>query len=136
MRAEIPDGAEPAITAQWRQRLVSEANKRGSWRKHEERRKTQRADARTQVHAAAGRRRPKLPIVIVATRISPKAFDSDDNLPMSFKHVRDGVHDWLKVDDGSDDVRWLYEWEQGKPHTVRIEIYQRAVVRTTIEEVA
>ena len=34
--------------------------------------------------------------------------DSGDNLPMSLKATRDGIADWLGVDDGDPSLVWHY----------------------------
>lgn len=50
---------------------------------------------------------PKPPIVITITRVAPGALDSD-NLASSAKHVRDGVADWLGLNDNDKRLRWEY----------------------------
>lgn len=69
-------------------------------------------------------RPPGLPVSVRLTRVAPRPLDSD-NLQRSLKAVRDGVADWLGVDDGCDEVRWFYaQAVDGRPHYVaaRIEI--------------
>jgi hypothetical protein len=48
----------------------------------------------------------------------------DDNLAAGFKAIRDGVSDWLDVDDGDGRLTWKYSQEHGAPKTyaVRIEV--------------
>lgn len=64
---------------------------------------------RTTVHNALAQvaQPPELPLTIVLTRIGPKMLDTD-NLAGGFKAVRDGIADWLHVDDGSDQLDWQY----------------------------
>lgn len=69
----------------------------------------------------ANPRRPALPVVVRLVRISPRKLDGD-NLQGALKAVRDGIADWLGVDDGHDAVTWEYGQEQGKPACVRVEI--------------
>lgn len=47
------------------------------------------------------------PYVITLTRISPRKLD-DDNLRGALKACRDGVADWLGIDDGSELLTWHY----------------------------
>jgi hypothetical protein len=61
-------------------------------------------------------------LVVLLTRISPRELD-DDNLAGALKAVRDGVADALKVNDCDPRVVWLVDWEQGKKHEVRIEVF-------------
>ncbi len=58
------------------------------------------------------------------TRIAPRRFD-DDNMARAAKAIRDGVADWLDIDDGDSRVTWLYAQERGEPkqHAVRIEVF-------------
>lgn len=65
--------------------------------------------------------RPQLPCIIQITRIAPRALDSD-NMVASAKSVRDGVADWLGVDDGSPLIDWRYAQERGKPKTYGVRI--------------
>lgn len=51
--------------------------------------------------------RGELPAVVELTRISPGYLD-DDNLRGAFKAHRDGVADWLGIDDRDDRVQWRY----------------------------
>lgn len=53
-------------------------------------------------------RRPSLPLVVTLTRCSTGYPDSDQAVT-SMKHVRDGVADFLGVDDGSDEITWNVE---------------------------
>ena len=69
---------------------------------------------------------PAPPLLVTITRISPAELD-DDNLARSGKAVRDGVADWLGVDDRTKrgGVAWKYaEAQAGKGIygvTIRIE---------------
>jgi hypothetical protein len=49
-------------------------------------------------------------IEITLTRLAPRTLDSD-NLVGALKAVRDGVADWLGIDDGSDRIIWNYNQE-------------------------
>ena len=50
---------------------------------------------------------PPAPLTITITRIGPRRLDSD-NLAASAKHVRDGIADWLEIDDGDERLTWNY----------------------------
>jgi P2-related tail formation protein len=45
-----------------------------------------------------------------------------DNLQSGFKAVRDGVADWLGIDDGSQLVEWEYRQRPGTVKTYKVEI--------------
>jgi hypothetical protein len=62
--------------------------------------------------------------IVTLTRIAPRPLD-DDNLPRSFKAIRDGVADALGTDDSArSNLRWRYAQEKGPPkqYAVRIQI--------------
>jgi hypothetical protein len=67
--------------------------------------------------------KPALPCTIKITRIAPRALD-DDNLAGSQKHVRDGIADWLGVNDRDPRVKYEYAQRKGKKqeYAVQIEI--------------
>ena len=61
-----------------------------------------------------------LPCVVTLTRMSPRLLD-DDNLRQAMKATRDGIADWLGVDDRSPLIRWEYDQKQAsKYHAVRV----------------
>ena len=62
-----------------------------------------------------------MPVVITLTRVSPRELD-DDNLRPALKSARDGIADWLQVDDRDPRVKWEYAQERGKPKGVRVEV--------------
>jgi hypothetical protein len=66
--------------------------------------------------------KPKLPCIVVLTRIAPsRGLDPFDNLPSSLKGCADQVAQWLGVDDRHDD-RVCYECRQKRgPWGVSIE---------------
>lgn len=103
-------------------RTVSEANNRDHWSKKHARASEQRLKAFAFLRRAPT---PQLrpPCVVRLTRIgtTTKKLD-DDNLRSALKACRDGVADWLKIDDGSDLVTWEYGQEKGKVYAVRIEV--------------
>lgn len=60
----------------------------------------------------------------VAARKKRQRVLDDDNLASGFKATRDGVADWLGVDDGDKRLTWRYAQEKGAPkfYGVRIEV--------------
>ena len=66
---------------------------------------------------------PTPPLVITITRIGPRELDSD-NLAGSAKHVRDGIADWLMINDRDKRLQWKYAQEKGAPkeYGVRIRV--------------
>jgi len=104
-------------------RIQSVANKRMHWREMHRLAKTQRAEAHWAMHHAIGAL-PKRPMVITLTRIAPRQLDSD-NAVSGLKFVRDGVADWLGIDDGSPLLDWQYRQERGE-YAVRVQIARAA----------
>lgn len=107
-------------------RTISEANRASHehWRVRAKRAKEQRSLAVTLLKSAFGRgAKVAGRAAVTMTRIAPVALDSD-NLPMSFKHVRDGVADWLGINDRDPRIRWQYAQGRGAPwqYGVRIAI--------------
>lgn len=98
---------------------VSEANQRDHWAKRAKRAKKQRKWTWACLAQAHGLRGPA-PCTVRLIRISPRALD-DDNLRGALKAVRDGVADWLKVDDRDERVVWEYGQEKGA-QSVRVEV--------------
>lgn len=102
----------------------SEANQHQHWSQ----RYRQSGDQRPVVamvmhaHANAGGIRVQPPCTVQLTRLAPTSLDSGDNEAMALKHVRDGVADWLRVDDRDSRVTWVYGQEHAKHYGVRIEV--------------
>ena len=92
-------------------RIISEANQRGHWSKSASRKALHRNTARCILQSHA-RPHKDGPITITLTRIAPRVLD-DDNLASGFKAVRDGVADWLGIDDGSKRLTWVYAQRKG-----------------------
>ena len=96
-------------------RIISEANSRQHWRKAAARKRVHRMTARTvlQFHPKP-KGEPEL-FTITLTRVAPRKLD-DDNLASGFKAVRDGVADWLGIDDGSPRIKWQYAQHKSDGH--------------------
>lgn len=56
------------------------------------------------------------PIEVTLTRVGVRKLDSD-NLASAFKHVRDGIAEYVGVDDG--DERWTWNYAQRTPTKVK-----------------
>ena len=106
---------------------VSESNTRGHWAQRAKRAKSARGLAQLQLRSSLGPRPLDLPLVVTLTRVSPRGLD-DDNLRGALKAVRDGVADYLAIDDRDPRVTWAYSQERGprKTHLVRIAIMVRS----------
>lgn len=103
-------------------RIESSLNRREHWRVRANRNTSHRAAAFFALRAAVKRFDPAiLPCVVTITRIAPRALD-DDNLAGGCKSVRDGVADWLAVDDRDPRVRWVCAQRKGKPHEYSAEV--------------
>lgn len=94
-------------------RIVSVANLREHFMARAKRSKLHRSTAFTMLRAWG--RPPALPVTVTMTRIGGRKLDSDDNLRMGIKAAKDGVADWLGVDDANPGVTWLYAQTPGKP---------------------
>lgn len=100
-------------------KIESEANGREHWRKKAARVKSHRAVAQTILRVTAAR--PQPPCVITLTRIAPHTLDCD-NLASGFKACRDGVADWLGIDDGDKRLTWQYAQRKGRPKQYAAEV--------------
>ena len=67
---------------------------------------------------------PAPPLRITLTRIGGRRMDTD-NLSISCKHARDGVADWLGVDDGDERLEWVYAQAPGRPRCLRVQVDAR-----------
>lgn len=122
-------------------KTVSEANAREFWRARAERRAGQRAAVRKVLDEDFGRAKPALDLVeklasgqtvarlgqltVELTRIAPGELDADENLPMSFKAIKDEIADWLGLRTDRDKrVRWSFRQERSARgvYKIRIEI--------------
>jgi hypothetical protein len=103
-------------------RTQSEANLREHWAVRKKRAKSQRGTTAAACQAQLGTP-PAPPMRVTLTRIAPCRLD-DDNLAISFKHVRDGIADWLGINDRDQRIEWRYAQQKGAPKTyaVRLEI--------------
>ena len=90
---------------------VSVMNAREHWSKRAKRAKIHRTTARAMLAQWAGR--PELPITVSMTRISAGTLDGD-NLQSALKATRDGIADWLRLDDADPRVTWAYDQQRGK----------------------
>ncbi len=99
--------------------LVSEANRRDHYRTKGRRVKEQREHTRLVLNAAL-RARPTGVRTVTLVRLGPRAIRDDDNLVSACKAVRDGVADYLRVDDGDKRISWRYYQEPAHAHGVRV----------------
>lgn len=103
-------------------KIVSVANMRLHWAAKARLTKSQRERARKALEAVAKFGGvDALPVTVVLTRVAPRRLDGD-NLQSGFKAVRDGVADWLGVDDGHHLVDWQYKQRSAGPKVYRVEI--------------
>ena len=106
-------------------RTYSEANQREHYMAKARRAKAQRLQSALLLRHHFGRRVDLLAdpqaIRVTLTRLGARKLDKD-NLAGSFKHVQDGVADWLGIDDGSPILRWEYAQETGRRYGVRVRI--------------
>lgn len=101
-------------------KLVPGDNAREHWATRARRAKNHRSTAEMVLRSKFGRA-PELPLVVIITRVGRGRLDTD-NLAGSAKHIRDGIADWVGVDDGNEGYTWRYEQSRGEPAVViRIE---------------
>jgi len=102
---ELPRETDDGITVRIPLRLPSLANLREHWTRRARRAKEHRGVTRLLLSNTM--RPPELPLIVTFTRVAPRQLDSD-NLAISFKAVRDGVADWLGIDDADERINWRY----------------------------
>lgn len=103
---------------------------REHWARKAKRVKLQRSAAHLAMLEGAGLARQVVfkggerPLTIRLVRVAPRNLDSD-NLARSFKAVRDGIADWLGIDDGSPLLTWIYDQRRGnvKQYAAEVEVY-------------
>lgn len=105
-------------------RIVSESNMREHWAKKNTRRRLQHNAISLCVKPKLAF--VKLPCQITLIRIAPRMLDKEDNLPISFKAVKDKLAALLTGDDrpGRADsdprLQWKYEQKKGLPKSYSI----------------
>lgn len=101
-------------------RIISEANSRDHWCISSKRKKLHRTTARVMLQQHL---RPMSPsaVEVTLTRCGPRKLD-DDNLASGFKAVRDGVADWLGIDDGDERMTWRYQQRKSKAYAAEVAI--------------
>lgn len=91
-------------------RLVNPLNAREHWAEKARRNKLERSAAHWHLRAT-GKRPPAAPLTVHMVRLAQQRLDLGDNLSACFKAVRDGIADWLGVDDASPLINWTYGQE-------------------------
>jgi len=103
-------------------KIVSVANMRLHWAVKAKLVRDQRTRTRMSLAAVAqSSGLEMLPATVVLTRVAPRRLDGD-NLQSGFKAVRDGVADWLGIDDGNSLEDWQYAQRSGRPGEYAVEI--------------
>lgn len=110
------------IEVRMNMKIVSVANMRLHWAIKAKLAKDQRTRTRMSLAAVAQSSGAEiLPVTVVLTRVAPRRLDGD-NLQSGFKAVRDGVADWLGVDDGNGLIDWQYAQRSGRPGEYAVEV--------------
>jgi hypothetical protein len=105
---------------QWAIRLGGSLNVREHWRARTRRVKLERSLAALCCRSLS--KPTQWPVTVKLTRLGPRKLDSD-NVQGALKATRDGVADWLGVDDGDESkVLWEYGQEKGA-YGVRVEVF-------------
>lgn len=102
---------------------VSESNARGHWGKRAKRAKEQRGVVCLALRARLACLLEQAKLVVTIARVAPRELD-DDNLRGALKGVRDGVADWLEINDRDPRVSWAYAQERGgvRQYAVKIRV--------------
>ena len=102
-------------------RIQSSLNLREHWRVRANRNSSHRSAAWFALKAAG--RWTEFPCVVTLTRVAPRELDGD-NLQGGFKSVRDGVADWLGLDDNDKRIEWRYAQAKGeaREYAARVKI--------------
>ena len=109
----------PVQSCSWPARLSSSLNSRIHWSVRAKTAKAEREQAALMCRFKLTV--PRFPCVVRLTRVGPRKLDSD-NVQGCFKATRDGIADWLQVNDGDESlVRWEYGQERGA-YSVRVEV--------------
>lgn len=105
--------------------MVSEANRRDHWFVKRRRQKEQQEATHAALITLGADIRARLidspTITVRFVRIGGKRLDSD-NLVSGFKAIRDALAKWLRVDDGSDRLKWEWPVQEYGERAVRIEL--------------
>ena len=110
------------IEVRMNMKIVSVANLRMHWAVKAKLVRDQRTRTRMSLNAAAQSSGAEmLPVTVVLTRVAPRRLDGD-NLQSGFKAVRDGVADWLGLDDGNGLIDWQYVQRSGRAGEYAVEI--------------
>ena len=107
-------------------RTTNGANARTHWRVRAKKAKSERAMAAWEL---TQNRPPLLPARITLTRIAPRSLDAHDGLPISFKHIVDGIADAYGVRDNTPLIEWRYAQRRGEPRQYAVEIEIETVGR-------
>lgn len=91
-------------------KTISVMNAREHWSSRSKRAALHRATAKS-VMSRFGL--PALPVTVTMTRISTGTLDGD-NLQSGLKAARDGIADWLGIDDADPRIKWVYAQQKGK----------------------
>lgn len=93
-------------------KVVSVANLREHWSARAKRANIHRSTAKMMLTQWG--LHPELPVTVSLTRIGSKQLDGD-NLQSACKAARDGIADWLGLDDADPRIIWVYAQQRGKP---------------------
>ncbi len=103
-------------------RTYSLANQREHWHSKSDRARKEKLAVRAHCqHERIPPPRNGQTVVVTLTRVGPVRMDSDNAIG-SLKHVRDGIAEWLGLDDGDEErIVFKYQREKG-PYAVRVEL--------------
>ena len=116
---------EPGRVVEWPVRLMPLANLREHWAIRSDRAKRHRTMAK--LLASTMLVRPALPCIVTITRLAPRELDSD-GLVSSAKNLRDGLADWLGIDDRDPRVEWVVKQEKAGVRTYGVRVEVKEVV--------
>jgi hypothetical protein len=127
---ELLERAQSSGEVLFRLELPIYTKNEGNARQHHMAKQRELGDIRPTVemavraHASVKRFVPPFPCVVRLTRLCPPTnrLDKGDNVSSALKRVRDGVADWMRINDRSRLVEWVCNEETAQAFGVRIEI--------------
>lgn len=106
-------------------RTISWLNIRGSFWRHQKRKKAEKSAMYIAWRTEFGGHPPQPPLRVTFTRVAPRSLDAGDNLESAFKYIRDELAQCMGLkNDAGTEVEWKSQQRKGgsKEYTVIVEI--------------
>lgn len=99
----------------------------GHWSQQAKRRRDLKTATLLALRTEVGQVAPFVPAVIVITRVGTRKMDTD-NAAYACKGLRDGVAEWLGIDDGDERLTWIYKTRQSFGFAVEVEMKKESAL--------